>query len=121
MHRLKMGEMQSGRQMTEPNRPRALILVPNRELVQQVLSVTLKPFCYEVPLKHFGLWPGQNHKIETEKLNSGIDCLVSTVDRLQHRRDGNKVFLSNIETLVIDEFDTFVDCGQTENLKKLLD
>lgn len=121
MHRLKQSEMQEGRQLTEPNRPRALILVPNRELVQQVLSVSLKPFQYEVPLRHFGLYPGQNHKIETEKLAGGIDCLVSTYDRMQHRRDGEKLFLSNLETLVIDEFDTFMDCGHEDNLKKLID
>jgi superfamily II DNA/RNA helicase len=33
IHRLKMSELQSQKQLTEPNRPRALILVPNRELV----------------------------------------------------------------------------------------
>lgn len=33
MHRLKQTEMQEGKQLTEPNRPRAMILVPNRELV----------------------------------------------------------------------------------------
>ena len=74
-----------------------------------------------MPLKHFGLYPGQNHVVETEKLASGVDCLVSTIDRMQHRRDGQKLFLSNLESLVIDEFDTFVDSGMEEALRKLLE
>ena len=44
MHRLKQSEMQEQQQLTHENRPRALILVPNRELVQQVVSCALKPF-----------------------------------------------------------------------------
>jgi len=46
---------------------------------------------------------------------------VSTFDRMQHRRDGEKLFISNVETLVIDEFDTFVDSGHEDQIKKLLD
>ena len=77
-----------------PNRPRAIILVPGRELVQQVTTDALKPFQYEVPLRFGGLWPGQNHKIESAKLAEGLDCCVSTYERMQHRRDGDKLFLS---------------------------
>lgn len=113
--------MEADEQLTKPNRPRALILTPNRELVQQVCSIGLKPFQYEVPLRHHGIYSGQNHRIETEKLAGGIDCLVSTLDRFQHRRDGQKVFLSNLETLVIDEMDTFVDSGRADDIKHLLD
>jgi superfamily II DNA/RNA helicase len=40
---------------------------------------------------------------------------------MQHRRDGQKLFLSNLETLVIDEFDTFVDSGMEANIRKLLE
>ena len=58
IHRLKQAELQSETQLTMPNRPRALVLVPSRELVQQVTSDALKPFQYEVPLRFGGLWPG---------------------------------------------------------------
>ncbi len=40
---------------------------------------------------------------------------------MQHRRDGQKLFLSNLETLVIDEFDTFVDSGMEAPIRKLLE
>jgi superfamily II DNA/RNA helicase len=67
------------------------------------------------------MWPGQSHKIETEKLNSGVDCLVTTFDRMQHRRDGEKLFLSGLEMLVIDELDTFIDSGREGDIRKLLE
>ena len=72
-------------------------------------------------MRHFGIFPGQNHKIESDKLTSGVDCLVSTIDRLQHRRDGDKLFLSRVESLVIDEFDTLVDSGHEDNLRRLVE
>lgn len=40
---------------------------------------------------------------------------------MQHRRDGFKLYLSNLEALVIDEFDTFVDSGHEDNIKRLLE
>ena len=82
---------------------------------------TLKPFQYEVPLRFGALYPGQNHKVESSKLENGLDCVVTTIERMQHRRDGDKFFISNVETLIIDEFDTFVDSGHQDNIKKLLD
>lgn len=57
-------------------------MVPNRELAMQVCDDAFKKFHYQVPLRFFSIYSGQSHKIETEKLAQGVDCLVSTVDRL---------------------------------------
>ena len=40
---------------------------------------------------------------------------------MQQRRDGEKLFMSHVNTLVIDEFDTFVDSGLEDNIRRLLD
>ena len=40
---------------------------------------------------------------------------------MQHRRDGDKLFISNCEHLVIDEFDTFVDSGHEQAINRLLE
>lgn len=58
IHQLKQAELQSEAILTLPNRPRSVILVPNRELAMQVYSDALKPFHYEVPLKFFSLYNG---------------------------------------------------------------
>ena len=50
--------MKAETRLTVPNKPRALILVPNRELAMQVHQATLNPFKYEVPLKFFSIYPG---------------------------------------------------------------
>ena len=72
-------------------------------------------------MKFFSLYSGQSHRIETEKLNEGIDCLVSTYERFKYRREGEKVFLSNVCSLVIDEFDTFLDSGHEGEIRKLIE
>ena len=46
---------------------------------------------------------------------------MSTFERMQHRRDGDKLFLSHCQTLVIDEFDTFVDSGCEDQIRRMLD
>lgn len=81
--------------LTTPHRPRALVLLPNRELAMQVADEARR-FHYEVPMKVFQLYSGQSHRIETDKLRGGVDILASTIDRLQWRRDGEKAFLSQV-------------------------
>jgi ATP-dependent RNA helicase RhlE len=65
IHQLKQSELEAETVLTQECRPRALILVPNRELAMQVLNDGLKPFHYQVPLKFFSMYSGQSHKIET--------------------------------------------------------
>jgi superfamily II DNA/RNA helicase len=74
-----------------------------------------------VPLRFGGLSPNQNHKIEASKLDAGLDCVVSTFERLQHRRDREQLFISNVRTLVFDEFDTLVDSGLEDKIRIILD
>lgn len=47
--------------------------------------------------------------------------LVSTYERFKYRREGEKVFLSNVCSLVIDEFDTFLDSGHEEEIRKIIE
>jgi len=87
----------------------------------QVLSSGLKPFTYDVPMKYFSLYAGQSHRIETDKLNQGVDVLVSTLERFLYRRDGQKLYLSNVSSLVIDEFDTFLDSGNEPKIRGIIE
>jgi ATP-dependent RNA helicase RhlE len=87
----------------------------------QVHIDSLKPFQYEIPLKFFSLYSGQSHRIETDKLEEGVDVLVSTYERFKYRRDGDKVFLSNVSSLVIDELDTFMDSGQEKEIRQIIE
>ena len=93
IHLLKQQELTAEAVLTAPNRPRSLILLPNRELAMQVASEA-RHFHYAVPMKVMQLYSGQSHRVETNKLNEGVDLLTSTIERLQWRRDGEKAFLS---------------------------
>ena len=57
IHQLKQQELQANSILTMPNRPRALVMVPNRELAIQVVD-SMKPFHYQVPLKFFSIYSG---------------------------------------------------------------
>ena len=46
IHLLKQQELESNSILTIPHRPRALVLVPNRELAMQVLDDAFRPFHY---------------------------------------------------------------------------
>lgn len=87
----------------------------------QVLDDAFRPFHYQVPLKFFSIYSGQSHKIETAKLEQGVDALVANLERMQYRRDGRKLFLSNLNTLVIDELDTFLDSGKEKQICKIIE
>lgn len=87
----------------------------------QVLNSSLKPFTYDVPLKFFSIYSGQSHRIETDKLKDGVDVLVSTMERYLYRRDGEKVFMTNVSSLVIDELDTFLDSGHESKIRNVIE
>ena len=58
--------------------------------------------------------------METDKLFEGVDVLVSTLERFLYRRDGEKVFMSNVQSLVIDELDTFLDSGNEDKIRQII-
>ena len=47
--------------------------------------------------------------------------MVSTYERFKYRREGEKVFMSNVCSLVIDEFDTFLDSGHEDEIRKIIE
>jgi superfamily II DNA/RNA helicase len=65
-------------------------------------------------LKVYGLDKRRSEKEEIEKLNSGVDVLVITLDRLNKMRD--HIFLSYVSFLVIDELDTLLDAACADSL-----
>lgn len=46
---------------------------------------------------------------------------MSTIERFIYRREGDKVYLSNASSLVIDEVDTFLDAGNEDKIRKLIE
>jgi superfamily II DNA/RNA helicase len=118
------------------SRPRAIILVPNRELALQVLEV-LRALTKHAPLRVIGIVGGVEKGPQREKLQAVYDVVVATPGRLlEHRKAGicrsfrapsrvpfsaaELVFFSEVRHLVVDEADTMFDEGFFEDLEKVL-
>ena len=98
--------------------PRALVLVPTRELATQVrgeLALIGAPKGIKVEAAYGGAPVGAQAK----RLR-GAHVVVATPGRLQDLADRRLVSLREIETLVLDEADRMLDMGFKPQVEKIL-
>jgi superfamily II DNA/RNA helicase len=118
MQTLKSDEEAAGSR-ARPKRPRALVLVPTRELALQVQEVgrTLgKELHLSVKVVHGGtLVAPQGRQLELP-----VDLLVATPGRLLQLLEKNLVYLGDVRHVVVDEVDTMFEAGFGEELDRLL-
>ena len=114
-HGLKQEEIQKGTILTVGNAPRAIVVVPNRELARQVEGV-MGLFKHEVRLKTLAIFSGQKMDLELRELNDGVDILIGTPDRIDKHRVNNSLTFNNVQQIVIDESDTIIDAGFSRHL-----
>jgi superfamily II DNA/RNA helicase len=95
---------------TEPGRPRALVLVPTRELAVQVSEV-LEPLSKEAGLRIAAVYGGADIERQVKKLRRGVDVIIATPGRLIDLGDRGELSVADIETLVLDEADRMADMG----------
>jgi ATP-dependent RNA helicase RhlE len=99
---------------------RALILVPTRELAEQVL-VSAKDYGRHCQAKAAAVYGGVAMGPQTRALRAGVDIIVATPGRLlDHIQRGN-VNSSNLEVLVLDEADRMLDMGFAPDVNRILD
>jgi superfamily II DNA/RNA helicase len=99
--------------------PRGLILVPTRELANQVATV-LTPLSTAVGLDLTACYGGTGMDAQIAALSRGTDVLVATPGRLIDLRQRGEVDLSVIEIVVLDEADRMADMGFTPQVEWLL-
>ncbi len=103
-----------------PGRPRALVLVPTRELAQQVHDA-LAPLSQPLDLKMCTVYGGASMGRQIDQLRRGIDVVVATPGRLQDLIDQGECDLGQIEITVLDEADHMADLGFLPAVTALLD
>jgi superfamily II DNA/RNA helicase len=103
----------------EPQRPRALVLVPTRELALQVADV-LEPLGRAVDRRVAAVYGGARMDRQIAALRTGVDLVIATPGRLIDLVDRGAVFLSDIEIIVLDEADRMVDMGFLPQVEWLL-
>ncbi len=95
---------------TRPGRPRALVLVPTRELAVQVTEV-LQPLARAVDLRIAAVYGGADIERQVKKLRRGVDVVIATPGRLIDLGDRGELSVADVETLVLDEADRMADMG----------
>jgi len=103
-----------------PKRPRGLVLVPTRELAQQVHD-GLEPLGHALGLRSRPVVGGTSFPKQAEALRRGVDLLVATPGRLIDLIEQGACSLADVEIVVLDEADHMADMGFLPAVRKLLD
>ena len=103
----------------KPRRVRGLILVPTRELAQQVYESVIAYSKY-LPFHIEAIVGGASIGIQTRQLRRGCDIVVATPGRLIDHVMQRNINLSNIEVLVLDEADRMLDMGFLPDIKQVM-
>jgi superfamily II DNA/RNA helicase len=90
--------------------PRALVLVPTRELAVQVTDV-LKPLGEATGRRVVVVYGGADIERQIKKLKRGVDVVVATPGRLIDLIDRKAVSVADLGIVVLDEADRMADMG----------
>ncbi|GAA4837680.1 DEAD/DEAH box helicase [Kitasatospora terrestris] len=104
----------------EPRRPLALVLVPTRELAQQVTDA-LTPFAHAVRLRMAAVVGGMSIGRQAHALNQGAEIVVATPGRLMDLVQRGDCRLDGVGITVLDEADQMADMGFLPQVTGLLD
>ncbi|MGF0241898.1 DEAD/DEAH box helicase [Rhodococcus sp. IEGM1300] len=97
------------------NSVRALILVPTRELAEQVHEA-VRQYAENLPLSTYAVYGGVSINPQMMKLRKGVDVLVATPGRLLDLFRQKALKFNQLQTLVLDEADRMLDLGFSEEL-----
>ncbi|WP_055543836.1 DEAD/DEAH box helicase [Streptomyces kanamyceticus] len=104
-------------QLTEA--PQALIVVPTRELCQQVTNDLLTAGKAR-NVRVLAIYGGRAYEPQVEALKKGIDIVVGTPGRLLDLAGQRKLDLKHIKCLVLDEADEMLDLGFLPDVEKII-
>jgi superfamily II DNA/RNA helicase len=104
----------------QPKRPRALILVPTRELANQVAAV-VSPLATALGMRTTTIFGGVGQNPQVAALAGGIDVLIACPGRLEDLIGQGHCDLGAVEITILDEADHMADLGFLPGVKRLMD
>ena len=105
---------------SKPGSPRGLVLVPTRELADQV-KAALSTLLGAGPDRVVALYGGTGYVNQRRALSRGVDIVVACPGRLEDLVARGDVRLGDVHTVVLDEADRMVDMGFLRPVCRLLD
>ncbi|OBT08003.1 DEAD/DEAH box helicase [Vibrio sp. UCD-FRSSP16_10] len=102
-----------------PCKVRALVLVPTRELAQQVFDA-ISQYAQPTSLKTVVAYGGTSFGVQAKNLNQGCDILIATPGRLLDHLFNKNITLQHTQFLVLDEADRMLDMGFMPDIKRIL-
>ncbi|MFG2893447.1 DEAD/DEAH box helicase [Streptomyces sp. NPDC048248] len=106
-------------QRAEPRRPLALVLVPTRELAQQVTDA-LTPYAQALHLRMATVVGGMSIGRQAGALRGGVEVVVATPGRLKDLIERRDCHLDEVKITVLDEADQMADMGFMPQVTELL-
>ncbi|TSB26382.1 DEAD/DEAH box helicase [Streptomyces benahoarensis] len=104
-------------QLTEA--PQALVVVPTRELCQQVTNDLLTAGKVR-NVRVLAIYGGRAYEPQVEALQKGVDVIVGTPGRLLDLAGQRKLDLSKVRSLVLDEADEMLDLGFLPDVERII-
>ncbi|XP_050981984.1 nucleolar RNA helicase 2 [Labeo rohita] len=97
--------------------PKVLVLAPTRELAIQVAK-DFKDITRKLSVTCF--YGGSSYNPQIDAIRNGIDILVGTPGRIRDHLQNNKLDLSQLKHVVLDEVDQMLDMGFAEQVEEIL-
>lgn len=99
--------------------PRALVVVPTRELALQVTK-DLQVAAADIPVRLVSIYGGRPYEEQITKLNKGADVIIGTPGRLIDLHERGNLQLDRVAILVLDEADEMLDLGFLPSVEAIL-
>lgn len=114
-------DVEAGRAVPEllTNAPQALVVVPTRELCQQVTN-DLQTAGKVRNVRVLAIYGGRAYEPQVEALKKGVDVVVGTPGRLLDLAGQRKLDLSHVRGLVLDEADEMLDLGFLPDVERII-
>ncbi len=104
----------------QSRKPRALIMAPTRELVNQI-NEALKPLAKTANLSTQTIFGGVGQNPQVQGLRKGIDIVLACPGRLEDLMGQGHVDLSQVEITILDEADHMADLGFLPGVRRIMD
>ncbi|HEX5401641.1 MAG TPA: DEAD/DEAH box helicase, partial [Pseudonocardiaceae bacterium] len=115
-----LARLAASRTASKPGRPRALILVPTRELATQI-QTSMAGLAKALGLRTLTVFGGVRPAPQIAGLRDGVDVVVACPGRLADHIESGHAHLDAVEITVLDEADHMADLGFLPVVRRLLD